>query len=135
MRIDLTDWKITPKHLFSDFTLPLTIEQKITIFFERADGWQLEIADLLTKGVYDKKGKRIETSESAYAVLHIVFSFFEMIAKYEEGYIGDKSKSYFKKGMISIFPESENILNCSTNFTLVFAVDYITVGKQIPEFS
>ena len=108
MKINVTDWKITPKHLFSDFTLPLTIEQKITIFFERVDGWQLKIADLLTGGVYDKRGNLIDISETAYAVLHIVFSFFEMIAKYEEGYTGKESTHYFKKGMKSIFPESEN---------------------------
>ena len=31
--------KITWKHDDSDFTWPLSLEDKITIFCERADGW------------------------------------------------------------------------------------------------
>ena len=109
MKINLKDWKITPNHFLSDFAMPLSIEQKITIFFERVDGWQLKIADLLSEGVYDKQGNLIiGTSESAYAVLHIIFSFFEMVAKYEKGYTGRESKKYFKKGLKSIFPEAKN---------------------------
>jgi hypothetical protein len=38
--------------------------------------------------------------------LDIVFSYFEMIAKYEDGFakIG-KSEDYFKEGVYSVFPE------------------------------
>jgi len=105
MSIGFNDWKVTPKHMLSDFTLPLNLEQKITVFFERTDGWQLNIADQLVNGVRDKDGKIIDLSESAYAVLHIVFSFFEMIAKYRNGYTGNKSKAYFRKGVKNVFPE------------------------------
>lgn len=109
IRIDLDDWQITPKHMRSHFTLPLSIEQKIAVFYEQTDGWQLGIADRIINGVRDKNDEAIEPSQSAYAVLNIVFSFFEKIAKYQDGYIGKESKSryYFKKGVTSIFPVAE----------------------------
>jgi len=105
MSIDISDWKVTPKHMLSDFSLPLNLKTKITIFFERIDGWQLNVADKLINGVRDESGKIVDFSESAYAVLHIVLSFFEMIAKYYHGYTGNKSKYYFKEGVRLIFPD------------------------------
>lgn len=106
MSYDLSDWQVTPKHELSEFKLPLSLEQKIDIFFERTDGWQLGIADKIINGVIDQNGKRIEPSESAYTVLNIVFGFFETIAKYEDGYVSiHESRRYFKEGLKSIFPE------------------------------
>ena len=106
MSYSFSDWQVTPKRKMSELKLPLSLEQKIDIFFERTDGWQLGIADKIINGVIiDKSGKFIGSSESAYAVLNIVFSFFETIAKYQDGYVGKESKRYFKKGVISVFPE------------------------------
>jgi hypothetical protein len=110
MSIDFKDWLVTPKHMRSDFPFSLSLDQKITIFFERVDGWQLSIADQIVNGIKDKNGKIIHfpLPDSAYAVLSIVWSFFEMIAKYESGYIGiDKCRFYFKKGVRSVFPDLE----------------------------
>jgi hypothetical protein len=106
MSYDLNDWRVTPKHNMSEFKLPLSLSQKIDIFFERTDGWQLEIADKIINGVTDQNGNLIEYSDSAHAVLSIVFSFFETIAKYEDGYVGENAASrYFKKGLVFIFPQ------------------------------
>jgi hypothetical protein len=108
MKIDFADWQVTPKHLLSDFALPLSVDDKITIFFERVDGWQLNIADQIINGLRDENDKVITEpiADSAYAVLNIVLSFFEMLAKYEEGYANKwKSKYYFKKGVKFVFPE------------------------------
>lgn len=106
--IDFNDWYVTPKRMRSDFILPISLDQKITIFFERIDGWQLSIADRIINGIRDEKGKIVSCPlpDSAYAVLSIALSFFEMIAKYESGYIGKgQSEFYFKKGVRSVFPE------------------------------
>jgi hypothetical protein len=41
-----------------------------------------------------------------YAVLDILMSYFEMIAKYREGYLRtNKSRIYFKKGVRFVYPE------------------------------
>lgn len=98
---------ISPSFQDDDFRHPLNIEDKITIFEDRTLGWKLDIADQIINGK-----KRPDGSEelpaiphSGYAVLDIVFSYFEMIAKYDDGFaqIG-KSKEYFKQGVFSVFP-------------------------------
>ena len=34
---------ITPNYQISDFTIPLSLDDKIEIFFDRTMGWQLSI--------------------------------------------------------------------------------------------
>lgn len=106
MSYRFSDWLVTPKHKMSDFKFPLDLEQKIVVFFEQTDGWQLDVARRIIEGVKDKDGKNIDFSESAYAVLNIVFSFFETNAKYQDGYVGiGKAKFHFKEGVKSVFPK------------------------------
>ena len=83
---------------------PKSIEEKINIFYQRALGWQLHIADLLANG-----GEPLGENErvrplrhSGFAVLQICLSYFETIGHYEHGSGG--SKDSFKKGCRSIFP-------------------------------
>lgn len=40
-----SNWMVTPTRKLSDFTLPLTLESKISIFHERIVGWYLNIAE------------------------------------------------------------------------------------------
>lgn len=96
--------KITWKHQDSDFTYPLSLEDKITIFYERVYGWQLRIADICANG--DKEEHLTEIPHSGFAVLHIVLSYFETIAKYEAGFAknGDSEK-FFKRGVQLVFPK------------------------------
>ncbi len=99
---------ITPKYQDTDFSWPLSIHDKITIFLDRTNGWQLDIADQCINGKREPTGGIISKPipHSGFAVLHIVFSYFEMIAKYQAGFIGTgKSEYYFKQGVYSIFPQ------------------------------
>jgi hypothetical protein len=106
MSIDFSNWQVTPTRSVNDFRLPLSLEQKIDVFFERTDGWQLQIADRIINGVTDKNGIFLGPSETSYAVLSIVFSFFEAVAKYEDGYVDiHETERYFKQGVRSLFPE------------------------------
>jgi hypothetical protein len=90
---------ISPHYTTLDFSGELTLENKIDIFVDRIDGWQLGIA---------KKIIQHEIQHSGFALLHIVFSYFEMIGKYSSGYIGNEaSRSNFKKGVRLTFPEIE----------------------------
>jgi hypothetical protein len=53
----------------------------------------------------DGSEERSPIPHSGYATMDIVFSYFEMIAKYEDGYTDkDQSKKYFKQGVLSVFP-------------------------------
>jgi hypothetical protein len=106
------DWWVTPKRRFKDLPKEITLNDKIEIFYERIDGWKFDIADQLINGrvVKDERGNiSVEGSpHAAYAVLNIVLSYFEMIAKYADGYLDmHESEPYFKKGVRMVFPESE----------------------------
>lgn len=99
---------LTPNYKASDFSWPLSTDDKITIFIDRTYGWQLDIADQCINGKKGSDGKIIINSipHSGFAVLHIVLSYFEMIAKYQDGFAKNgRSEHYFKKGVYSVFPQ------------------------------
>jgi hypothetical protein len=88
---------ISPRHTTLDFPDGWTLENKIDVFAARIEGWQIGIAKEIIKKEIPHRG---------LALLHIVFSYFEMIGKYRHGYIrNDKSKCYFCKGVRETFPE------------------------------
>jgi len=84
---------LSPSYQDTDFPLPHSLDTKITLFEDRVLGWKLDIADQIINGGQEKSSIR----HSGFAVLDIVFSYFEMIAKYEDGFTGRKSEEYFKK--------------------------------------
>jgi hypothetical protein len=93
----ITNFSISPKYTTLDFPNGMTLENKIDVFADRINGWQLGIA---------KKIVKLEIQHGGFALLYIVFSYFEMIGMYSSGYIGEyKSKSNFKKGVKLTFPE------------------------------
>src|SRR5437773_7887168 len=78
---------ITWKHEDTDFVAPLTFEQKVDVFYEQTLGWQLHIADLVANGgtTFDefklgKSGYAVSCiRHSGFAVLHICFSYIELV--------------------------------------------------------
>lgn len=88
---------ISPKYTTLDFPNGKTLENKIEVFVDRIEGWQIGIAKQIIQH---------EIQNSGFALLHIVFSYFEMLGKYLDGYVGDnRSKFYFKRGVKATFPE------------------------------
>ena len=75
------------RHKDSDYSGPLTFEQKVELFYEQTLGWQLHIADLIANGgtVYPQPESpepgydvpRIR--HSGFAVLQICLSYFELV--------------------------------------------------------
>ena len=103
---------ISWKHQDTDFTIPVTkIEDKIDIFCERIWGWQLHIADLCLNGGQDHKNESSVNAipHSGFGAMQIMLSYFEMIAKYQDGFIpkgkNHKAGEYFRKGVKSVFPQ------------------------------
>jgi len=128
--MSLDDWWVTPRRRFKDLPKEITLDVKIDVFSERVNGWKLDIADQLINGVKNEKGEVIieGNPHAGYSVLDIILSYFEMIAKYREGFIGEyrngrfcqNSREYFKKGVRIVFQEElaqkdpyivENFLN------------------------
>ena len=98
---------ISPAHQDTDFRQPLCIDDKITIFEDRTIGWKLDISDQVINGRKRPDGveERSPIPHSGYAAMDIVFSYFEMIAKYEDGFAQKGlSEIYFKRGVFSVFP-------------------------------
>ena len=90
---------ISPKYTDNDFPGgPKTLEDKILVFEDRVFGWQLNIAAELMK----------HDGDAGFAVLHIVTSYFEMIAMYIHGPGPAGSAEYFKKGARAAFPELDD---------------------------
>ena len=91
---------ISPKYQDTDFKWPFSLDDKIKIFEDSTMGWQLTIANKIVN---------VSIAHSGYAVLRIILSYFEMIAKHRNGYdkVG-KSDCYFKQGVYSVFPELKN---------------------------
>jgi len=88
---------ISPKYTTLDFPDGMTLENKIDIFADRINGWQIGIA----KEIIQHK-----IQHSGFALLQIVFSYFEMLGKYLSGSIGDsKSRANFHRGIKATFPE------------------------------
>jgi len=82
---------------FSDDHFPggPSLDDKVAIFADRVRGWQLDIADRLQRDV----------QHSGFAVLSVVVSYFEMIAKYRDGFVGaGKSEHYFSEGLEWVAP-------------------------------
>ena len=100
---------VTPYHQDSYFPRPLSLESKIQIFRERTLGWQLDIADACINGRQDANEVQLgPIPHSGFAVLHIVLSYFEMIAQMKGIYleIPNKGKrNYFMAGVLDVFPD------------------------------
>ena len=99
---------ISPKHNVEDFPSGLTLDDKIEVFIARVEGWLIGPAlEMISKGV----------SHRAFALLSIVTSYFEMIGRYTEGYLGrDRAGHYFKHGLKLVFrdmtlPDGEDLLD------------------------
>jgi hypothetical protein len=87
---------------------PPVLEEKVELFYQRALGWQLHIADILSNGG-QPLGKSFSVPpipHSGFAVLQICLSYFETIGQYEQtGPTRKNSAKFFKAGVKSIFPQ------------------------------
>lgn len=90
--------KISPTYSNIDFPLPWSIDQKIELFRDRVQGWQLDVAAKMYETKMEHRG---------FAQLSILMSYFEMIGKYVDGYdkVGD-ARRCFKIGFQRIYPRA-----------------------------
>jgi len=99
---------ISPRHNLDEFPNGLTLDNKITIFIDRVEGWMLGPAKQIIESGLGHRG---------FVLLAIVTSYFEMIAKYQDGFAKDGSSGwYFKKGLQFVFPgmalpDAQQLLN------------------------
>jgi len=84
---------VSPSHLSNEFGTPPTLDNKIEIFRDRVQGWQIDIA------------KHIEVhSDGGYGILAVLSNYYEMIAQYWKGVPSDRqSKKMFVIGFRLIY--------------------------------
>ena len=83
---------ISPHFTTQHFQEPLSLESKLGIFSDRVRGWQLDIAASLQSEPH-----------AGFAILAIVSSYFEMIARYEAGDTSRTNpKGFFRQGVRSV---------------------------------
>jgi hypothetical protein len=97
---------IAPGIQDTDVSNPLTFPDKVKLFRARMLGWKLDIADAIINGYITNSGIQVDgIPEAGYAALDVMFTYFEPIGKYIEGYTADdQSGVHFKKGIHSVFP-------------------------------
>ena len=126
--------RISWRHEHTELDAKSPIEKKIEIFQARVWGSRLHVADLAING-----GRNHENTadvqplpHSGFAVLQILLSYFEMIARYETGNNGkDDSRELFVKGVQSVFPEVSTMPYAATrtflnHFTAMRAAAFTT---------
>ena len=99
---------ISPRYKDTDFPHGRSLEQKIDIFEDQTLGWQIDVADVLINGCSGSPGVPdiLPHPHAGYAVLSILVSYFEAIAKFQDGFTGEGcSKGYFKRGVRDVFPQ------------------------------
>jgi hypothetical protein len=92
-------FSLSPRHTSEDFNGGWTLDDKIEVFIARIEGWQLGVAEEMVNKKIAHRG---------LALLHILFSYFEMIEKYQDGFTEEgKSQYYFRRGVRATFTEIE----------------------------
>jgi len=84
-----------------------TLDKKIMDFTRAYRRWILDVADeLINSSTCGRQGNP-SVADSPFAVLFLLLSYFEMIAKLKAGYVELKeSGTYFKKGLHDVLPET-----------------------------
>jgi hypothetical protein len=102
------------KHRDSDFSGPLTFDEKVELFCEQTLGWQLHIADLITNGgtTFPQPRPDPEPPEpgypvrdirhSGFAVLQICLSYFEVVGSFVSA--KKQSTPRFEAGVREVLP-------------------------------
>lgn len=92
----------------------LTLEHKIDLFEDRIFGWHLKIAECMITINEDENSKYSKImAHSGFAVLSVVFNYFELIGKYKNPNVVG-SKKLFCLGFEDVYPEYKST-KCAEN--------------------
>ena len=87
---------ISPKYTNKTFGNTPTIENRILVFEDREAGWRIAHAKTLN-----------EVPHAGYAIVSILFSYFEMISQYISGETSKNNpKEFFRRGYREVYPDS-----------------------------
>lgn len=97
---------VSRKYLSSDFASPPTLDEKVTVFEDRVLGWQIDIAQEVRRQI-ESGGDNGPFRHAGYALVSLLFSYFEMIAQFIEGTSSQGgSKATFVRGFKYVYPST-----------------------------
>src|SRR2546430_2079521 len=81
--------------------------RRINVFEDRINGWMLNIAKDMSKQM--RETFEYDTMNHAgYAIISVVFSYFEMIQQFIEGESSDgETDTFFEKGFRKVYPRTK----------------------------
>lgn len=97
-------------HRAGQFGANPTFNQKVEIFSERVLGWQIDVAAEMSRQFFEALAARDESRpmrHCGFAVVSVIFSYFETIAQYLQGASSHhQSADFFEYGFRSVYPAS-----------------------------
>jgi hypothetical protein len=101
--------QISRRFTDSDFGGDPNLDQKIDIFEDRVMGWQIDIAEELHRLIDDPSNHGTTIQHAGFAILLVLFSYFEMITQYKRGTDSHgRSTDFITKGLEDVFPRKFN---------------------------
>src|SRR5262245_48207051 len=95
---------VSPNYQDTKFGANPSDDDKIEIFCDRVDGWQLKIAEEMLRQIIAQQPPLMQ--HAAYAMISVVFTYFEMIGQIVKQKAGEKSGATgdFVRGFKEVFP-------------------------------
>ena len=97
-------------HRIGDFGAKPTLDQKIEIFSERVLGWQIDVAEEMSRQFFEALAVSDASRpmcHSGFAIVSVIFSYFETIAQYLQGASSHRqSADFFEYGFRSVYSAS-----------------------------
>lgn len=101
---------ISRSHHDGQFGQNPTISQKIEIFSERVLGWQIDVAEEMSRQFFEVLAQNAATKpmrHCAFAIVSVIISYFETIAQYLQGASShQQSADFFGYGFRDVYPTS-----------------------------
>jgi hypothetical protein len=95
---------VSPRFKDTEFSDPPTDDDKIAVFEDRVDGWQLRIAEELLRQIEIQQPPPMQ--HAGYALISVLFPYFEMIGQILKKQAGEKTGATgdFVRGFKQVFP-------------------------------
>lgn len=99
----MTQIKVSPAYSLGQLQTA-DIQTKIDIFEDRVKGWQLCVGQALWAEVTKPKDGNPDFTHAGFAVLSILFSYFEMIRQFQRGEeSAQQAGTFAKEGLLSVY--------------------------------
>ncbi|MBI1249029.1 hypothetical protein GC197_14455 [bacterium] len=97
--------QISRNYTNKDFGGKPKLDDKILIFEDRVLNWHLNIVELIRNHMEAKEQNGTDWNHAGFAMLTLLFTYFEMIAQYKQGKSSNKaSQKMFCYGVDDVYP-------------------------------